>query len=101
MHYRGKYWPYSGNRHYSEYPLDSLFPSVPSDFTGTVAGNRHYSNRHYRGTTREFTGTVAGNQHYSTGTMERLVKYAVLSVGAPRGVTDAGIFSLVTPFRLD
>ena len=30
-----------GNRHFSAY-CRWLFPSVPSDFTGTVAGKRHY-----------------------------------------------------------
>ena len=43
VHYRGKYWHYSGNREYSANCHDLLFPSVPSDFTGTIAGNRHYS----------------------------------------------------------
>ena len=44
-----KHRHYSGNRHYSAYYHCSLFPSVPSDFAGTIAGNRHYS-----------TGTTAG-----------------------------------------
>ena len=50
MHYRGKYRHYGGNRHYSAYCQYWLFPSVRSDFTGTVAGNRHYS-----------TGTIQGS----------------------------------------
>ena len=44
MHYRGKYRHYNGNRQYSGYCRYWLFLSVPSDFTGTIAGNRHYSN---------------------------------------------------------
>lgn len=50
---------YSDNLHYPAHCLPHcLIPSVPSDFTGTVAGNRHYRGsssvprRHYRrGTT--------------------------------------------------
>ena len=43
LHYRGKYLHYSGNRHYSARCHHVLVvPSVPSDFTGTAAGNRHY-----------------------------------------------------------
>ena len=46
---RRKCWHYSGNRHcYANYNY-WLFPSVPSGFTGTIAGNRHYS-----------TGTIEG-----------------------------------------
>ena len=38
-----KYWHYSGgNRHHSAYGHYALFPFVPSDFTGSMAGNRHY-----------------------------------------------------------
>ena len=33
----------SGNRHYSACCHCWLLPSLPSDFTGTIAGNRHYS----------------------------------------------------------
>ena len=33
----------SGNRHYSAYHHYWLFRSVPSDFTGTISGNGHYS----------------------------------------------------------
>ena len=43
MHYRGKYWHHSGIRHYSAYCRYWLFPYVPTDFTCTKAGNRHYS----------------------------------------------------------
>ena len=38
-----KYRHYSGIRSYSVCYHYSLFPSVPSDFTGTIAGNRHCS----------------------------------------------------------
>ena len=38
-----KYRHYIGNRHYPAHCRSRLFPSVPSDFTGTEAGNRHYS----------------------------------------------------------
>ena len=48
-----KYQHYSGNRHYSEYCHYWLSPAVPRDFTGTIAGNRHYS-----------TGTIEGNILY-------------------------------------
>ena len=43
VHYRGKYRHYSGNRHYSAHCDCWRFPFVPSDFTGTIAGSRHYS----------------------------------------------------------
>ena len=34
---------YSGNLHYSAHcHTHRSIPSVPSDFTGTMAGNRHY-----------------------------------------------------------
>ena len=56
MHYGGK--PallnrhYSRNQHYSDRCHYWLFPSVPSDFTGTITSNRHCSgNRHYTGST--------------------------------------------------
>ena len=39
----GKYQHYSGNWHYSAYCRYWLFPSVSSNFTGTVAGGRYYS----------------------------------------------------------
>ena len=38
-----KYGHCTGNRHYSAYNHYWLFPSVPSNFTDTIAGNRHYS----------------------------------------------------------
>ena len=43
MHYRGKHRHYSGSWHCSAYGHFWLFLSVPSDSTGTIAGNRHYS----------------------------------------------------------
>ena len=36
VHYREKH------RHYSTYCHYWLFPSVPSEFTGTIADSRHY-----------------------------------------------------------
>ena len=36
----------SGNRHYTAYYYHWLFPYVPSDSTGTIAGNRHYLPNH-------------------------------------------------------
>ena len=33
----------NGNRHCATIYLDWLFPSVTSDFTGTIADNPHYS----------------------------------------------------------
>ena len=38
-----KYLHYSGNRHYSAYFHYWLFPYAPSEFTGTMPGNWHYS----------------------------------------------------------
>lgn len=32
---------YFGHRHYSACRHDSLFPSVPNDFTGIIVGNHH------------------------------------------------------------
>ena len=43
MHYKEKYRHYGGNRHYSVHCQYWLFPSMPSDLTGTIKGNRHYS----------------------------------------------------------
>lgn len=40
---RRKYGRYSGNEHYSANFEHYLFPSVPSDVTGTTVGNRHCS----------------------------------------------------------
>ena len=57
VHYGGKYRHCSGNRHYSAYCHCWLFLSVPRDFTGTIAGNRHY-----RGTTTVFTGPCGGQK---------------------------------------
>ena len=37
-----KYGHCSSNRHYSAYCHYCLVPYVPSDFTSTIAGNRHY-----------------------------------------------------------
>ena len=42
VHHRGKCRHYSGNRHYSACCHSWLLPSAPNDFTGTVAGDRHY-----------------------------------------------------------
>ena len=39
----GKNRHYSGNRHYSAYYHYRLFPMGPNNFTGTIAGDRHYS----------------------------------------------------------
>ena len=44
-----KYRRYYGNLNYSAYCHYSLLPSVPSDFTGTIAGNQHYSTRTIEG----------------------------------------------------
>ena len=41
VHFRWKYRHYSSNRHYSARCNYWLFQSAPSDFAGTIAGNRH------------------------------------------------------------
>ena len=51
MHYRVKYRHCSGNRHYSAYCRCCLLPSVPSNCTGIIAGNRHYSSGAIEGRT--------------------------------------------------
>ena len=43
MQNRGKHRYYIGNRHYSAYCHYRLLSFVPGDFTGTIAGGRHYS----------------------------------------------------------
>ena len=37
---------YSGSRHHSNYCYFMLFPSAPSDYTGTVSGNRYNPTSH-------------------------------------------------------
>ena len=49
---RQQYRLHSGNRHYSGHCHTGSSPSVPRDFTGAIAGNRHYS-----------TGTIEGLLH--------------------------------------
>ena len=53
VHYIGKHRHYIGSRHRSVYCHSSLFKYVPGNFTGTIAGNRHY-----------LTGTI--EDHHST-----------------------------------
>ena len=102
--------PPTVNRNYRHYrgttphavTTDWLFPSVPSDFTGIIEGNRHYSsisatecyysgqpallNRHYRGLQQE-TGTTQSTLqrdllHCCTPTIAARVQ-AVVSIVSP------------------
>ena len=99
----GKYRHRSGNRPYPACWHYWCFPSVPTDCTRTITGNRHYStgtiegsilhktkgrvlqqcqvygNRHYPAcwhywcfpsVRTDCTRTITGNRHYSTGTIE-------------------------------
>lgn len=45
-----KYRHCRGNRHYSPFCHYLLLPSVPSGFTGTIVGNKHYSTGTLEGT---------------------------------------------------
>ena len=74
------YRHYSGNRPYSAYCRYWLFPSARSDFTGTIAVNRHY-----RGistvTTNEYTdGDLAKNPSIARISRSVVICYASLLI---------------------
>ena len=78
---RREYPHYSGNRHYSACCHYWLFLPMPSDFTGTIAGNRHYST----GTIEEpllckFGDVALTSQHENQGQRH-------ISMSAPGQVT--------------
>ena len=78
---RREYPHYSGNRHYSACCHYWLFLPMPCDFTGTIAGNRHYSTGTIEGPLLcEFGDVALTSQHENQGQRH-------ISMSAPGQVT--------------
>ena len=75
----GMWRHYSGNRHYSAHCHYLLFPSVPSDATGTISGNRHHS-----------TGTIEGPIPYGV-TQSTSTHYGTRHRSTPSGLQNENV----------